>query len=95
MNRIIVAMGVMSLLLMASNLAATERPQLPECGELLPQGVHYSVTLKGQWDTRTEKTSGTLAVTLTDEISGDTPKVIPEEAKPFVACIQSAMGIDV
>ncbi|GJM10583.1 MAG: hypothetical protein DHS20C11_28590 [Lysobacteraceae bacterium] len=72
---------------------AASRPALTECGSQLPEGVSYTVTLNGTWDTRTNPVSGDISITLMDEVTGIMPHPIPEQAQPFVACIKSAVGI--
>ena len=79
--------------LVALSAWAVDRPALPQCGELLPEGVSYTLTLAGTWDTRTNPISGGISITLKDEISGDMPDPIPENAEAFVECVVSAVGV--
>jgi hypothetical protein len=69
------------------------RPQLSDCGELLPRETHYSIELHADWNARTNPTPGQISITLTDEISGDEPLEIPESAALLMACVKASVGV--
>jgi len=87
--KIFVAGAVISTLAQAQ---ASDAPIIA-CGDLLPEGSHYSIQMNMEWDRRGEELAGGMSVSLTDERTGTRPEVIPAEAAEFVRCVQVALGV--
>jgi hypothetical protein len=83
--------GAVVLLLMGAS--STARPVLPDCGDRLPEGAHYSVTLYGSWDTRNGAAQSQISVTLKDELTGRASESVPEEAEQFAQCLRAVIGL--
>ena len=73
--------------------AQTGGPAIAACGDLLPEGSHYSLSIDLDWDRRGETTTGEMSLTLTDERTGRRPETVPDEAAEFVDCVRDALEI--
>lgn len=68
-------------------------PEIAACGDLLPEGSHYSLQIDLDWDRRGEVATGGMSVSLTDERTGHRGGSVPEEAREFARCVRTALGI--
>lgn len=87
---------IMSLAWMAAPMLVAGQdhgPPIVACGDLLPAGSHYSLQVELDWNRRGESPQGELALSLTDERTGQRPEAVPEEVVPFVGCVQEVLGI--
>lgn len=86
---ILVASAVISTLAQAQ---ASDAPIIA-CGDLLPEGSHYSIQMNMDWDRRSEVLAGGMSVTLADELTGQRPEAMPHEVAEFVRCVQRALDV--
>lgn len=86
---ILVASAVISTLAQAQ---ASDAPIIA-CGDLLPEGSHYSIQMNMEWDRRSEVLAGGMSVSLTDELTGQRPEAMPHEVVEFVRCVQRALDV--
>ncbi|MCC5871238.1 MAG: hypothetical protein JJU22_02460 [Gammaproteobacteria bacterium] len=95
MTRISNSLAILVASAVISTLAHAETSDTPiiACGELLPDGSHYSIEMNMEWDRRGEELAGGMSVSLTDERTGERPEAVPAEAAEFVRCVQSALGV--
>ena len=78
-----------------STLVQAQDPETPitQCGDLLPEGAHYSIRMNVEWDRRGEEMAGGMSVSLIDERTGMRPDGIPAEAAGLVRCVRNALGV--
>lgn len=93
MHKTLLALAVAFGLSASFGFANAERPNLVDCGEVLPENTHYSVSMHSDWDTRVQPVVTTVSITLVNELTGEIPQEIPETLQPFVSCVKSSVGL--
>ena len=84
---------IVASLVVLSGATTAKRPTLQDCGSQLPTDTRYSISIDAYWDTSNQPYKEDISIILRDEKKGVVPVQIPDEAQPFVTCIQSALGI--